>query len=193
MSSFSSFPIFYPSPYHPIYSSAPLWHLSLILCYSIFFSWYVCVYIPVSPCAHNFSHSHMMLAQIYISSSLPYVFYASPYHSGRISDMHSIWGMSFSILFPYWSSDGNRASRSSLRSLFILICFCVKTFLEGEFIPFFCLFFSCSTFIRKLSAQSMCLWMEVVQSCLFSSSHCHITCSYSQLGEPLSFICSHDL
>lgn len=92
---------FYPSPYQPVYFSAPtccsalLRHLFLILCYSLLY-----VYIPLSPCAHVFSHSHVVYSQICISSSLPCMFYASAYHSGRISQMYSICGMSFSIPFP---------------------------------------------------------------------------------------------
>lgn len=55
-SSFSSFPVFfYPSPYQPVYFSAPaccsalLRHLFLILCYSLLFV--ICVYTPKPMCS----------------------------------------------------------------------------------------------------------------------------------------------
>lgn len=91
-----------------------------------FFSRYV--YIPISPCARTFSNSHMVYTQICISSLLPCLFSTSTYHSGRISQMCNICGMSFSVPFPIGGVMGIQLQDSTYVLDSFLICSYVKSF-----------------------------------------------------------------
>lgn len=136
-------------------------------------------------------------AQICISSSLPCMFYASIITQGKLPT----WIVFVGYVSPFHSqSEVWCESSCKIQPVFFFHPLSVPVLRASggriDSVLFVCFFFSlvCS---EENCQHRMCAcrweWVEVVQSCLFSSSHCHSTCGCSQLGESFCFICAHGL
>lgn len=143
--------------------------------FSVIPMWCTLKYVSVALCPACFMH--LLITQGEFPRCIVYVGCLSPFHS----QSEVWWESSCKIQHTFFV---HPSSFPMLRAS------------EGQSLfPFFFFFFLVRS--GEICQHRMCAcsweWVEVVLSCLFSSSHCHSTCGCSQLGESFSFVRAHCL